>query len=114
MKKYRKIIIAILLLILIIIIFLIAKNNKKTIVGKWKAVNSKDDYYYIFNKDKTCSYEMTVARLDCTYEVSETEISILYKGNTKPTKFEYRFDGNKLIIKDDKGNDNEFTKQKEK
>ena len=105
MKKY------ILGLVLFLSLFLLT-GCKKSIVGKWKANDTKTEYYYIFNSDKTCSYEMTVARLDCTYEHDDTKLTILYNGNDKPTTYEYRFEGSNLIIKDDKGNDNKFTKEK--
>lgn len=55
----------------------------KSIVGKWKAEDAKNEYYYIFNKDKTCSYEMIGARLE----------------------------GKTLIIKDNTGKDNKFIKK---
>ncbi len=105
MKKY---ILGIILLSTLVLI----TGCKKSIVGKWKAIETETEYYYIFNKDKTCSYEMTIARLDCTYEEDESKLTILYKGNDKPSNYEYRFDGNTLIIKDDKGKDNKFTKEK--
>lgn len=108
MKKYN------LGIIILIVLFLTTGCGKKSIIGKWKAINTKDEYYYIFREDKTCSYEMTVARLDCTYEVDEKQITILYNGNSKSNTFEYHFKGNTLIITDDNNNDNEFIKQKQK
>jgi len=103
MKKYH---FGILLLLLLFLI----TGCKKNIIGKWKALDTKNEYYYIFNADKTCSYEMAVARLDCTYEIHENKITILYKGDTKEKTYEYRFEKNTLIIKDDTGKDNKFTK----
>lgn len=108
MKKYN------LIIIVFLILFLTTGCSKKSIVGKWKSVDKKNDYYYIFNKDKTCSYEMTAARLDCTYEIKENELIILYNGNKKPTKFKYLLDGKTLIIKDENSNYSEFTKEKPK
>ena len=84
---------------------------KKGIVGKWRAIDTKTNYYYIFNRDKTCSYEMTVARLDCTYEISDNTITILYKGSSKKKTFQYKFEGKNLIIRDDNGKDNKFVKE---
>jgi hypothetical protein len=110
MKK-KKIIIAVISLLIIIQIIYIC--SKKTIIGKWKAIDVKDEYYYIFNKDKTCSYEMKVARLDCTYKIDENKISILYKGNKKTNTFEYQFDKEYLIIEDENHNKKKFIKQKE-
>lgn len=112
MKKYKIVILVILVLIIILSLFLVFNHSKKTIVGKWKSTDERNEYYYIFNEDKTCSYEMKVARLDCTYEVDENQISILYKGNDKANTFKYRFDGNFLIINDENNNDNKFIRQK--
>ncbi len=98
--------------ILLISLLFITTGCKKSIVGKWKSIDKENEYYYIFNADKTCSYEMTVARLDCTYEENEQKLTILYNGNEKPNTFEYRFEGKKLIIKDENGNDNKFIKEK--
>ncbi|MBR3660773.1 MAG: hypothetical protein IKN63_02600 [Bacilli bacterium] len=103
MKKYISVIVISLLMVL-------TTGCKKNIIGKWKAIDTKNEYYYIFNVDKTCSYEMNVARLDCTYEIDDNKITILYKGNDKTNSFQYRFEGNNLIIKDDRGKDNKFTK----
>ena len=102
MKKYY---IGILFLLLIL-----TTGCSKSIIGKWKAIDSKDEYYYIFNVDKTCSYEMRVARLDCTYEIDDDKINIIYKGNDKKNTFTYKIKGNILIIKDDTGKNNKFSK----
>lgn len=105
MKKY------LLGIVLLSSIFLITGCGKK-IVGKWKAIESTNEYYYIFNNDNTCSYELAVARLDCTYEDNGKNITILYKGNPTPSTYEYQLDGDTMIIKDDNGNDNKFIREK--
>ena len=105
MKKYN-------LGIIFIILLLTTGCGKKSIIGKWKSTDTKDEYYYNFNKDKTCSYEMKAARLDCTYEIDENKITILYKGSKKSNTFEYQFKGNTLIITDENKNENKFTKTK--
>ncbi len=104
MKKYF-------LGITLILLLIIATGCKKSIVGKWKAIDSNKNFYYIFNKDKTCSYEMTVARLGCTYEEDGEKLTILYKGNDKPTTFTYAFEGNTLIIKDSANKEYKFNKE---
>ncbi len=104
MKKYF-------LGILIFLLLVITTGCKKTIIGKWKAIDDDNGYYYIFNKDNTCSYEMIVARLDCTYEIDDERLTILYKGNEKAKTYQYRFEENTLIIKDDTGKDNKFIKE---
>lgn len=100
----------IIIILLFLLLLLLTSGGKKSIVGKWKSIDKKNEYYYIFNKNKTCSYEMIVARLDCTYEIDDNKISILYKGNTKTNNFKYQIDGNTLIIKDENGKDNKFVK----
>ena len=107
MKKYF------LGLILILLLFL-TTGCKKSIVGKWKSINNDNDFYYIFNDNKTCSYEMLVARLDCTYEIDYDKLNILYKGTNTAKTYNYYFEGNTLIIKDDTGKDNKFIKEKNK
>lgn len=99
-------------IISILLLLLLTSGCKKSIVGKWKSIDTKNEYYYIFNKNKTCSYEMIVARLDCTYEINDNRISIIYKGNTKINTFKYQIEGNTLIIKDENGKDNKFVKVK--
>ena len=103
MKKYQFGIIIFLLLFL-------TTGCKKNIIGKWKSIDAKNEYYYIFNGDKTCSYEMIVARLDCTYEINDNKITISYSGSTNTKTYEYLFEDNILIIKDDTGKDNKFIK----
>ncbi len=104
MKKYF-------LGITLILLLILTTGCKKSIVGKWRAIETNNEYHYIFNKDKTCSYEMLVARLDCTYEDDGEKLTILYKGNKTPKTFYYHFDGSTLIIKDDAGRDNKFIKE---
>ena len=105
MKKYF-------LGITLLILLFLTTGCKKDIVGKWKSVDEDNEYYYIFNNDKTCSYEMKVARLDCTYEKDNETLTVLYKGIEEPRNYKYRFEDNNLIITDENGNDNEFTKEK--
>ena len=95
----------------LLLILILATGCGKSVVGKWKAVDTNNEYYYIFNKDKTCSYEMTVARLDCTYEENDGELKILFNGSDKQNTYEYRFDKDYLIIKDNTGKDNKFIKE---
>ena len=112
-KKYLGILFILLILIIGLILttgLISTSGDKKNIIGKWKAIDVKNEYYYIFNKDKTCSYEMIVARLDCTYEIKGKELIILYKGNKESNTYEYKFKGNTLIIKDNTGKDNKFSK----
>ena len=110
-KKYLIGIIIILLIISIIFIFFLKKDS---IIGKWKAVDLEYELYYLFNEDNTCSYEMVGAKLDCTYEIKDDELIILYKGNAQEYTFKYTLKDNKLIIKDNTGKDNKFLRQEKK
>ncbi len=112
MKKY--IIGIIILLLILITILLVILLNKDNIVGKWKLINSDYELYYIFNDDKTCSYEMIGAKLDCTYEENGEELIILYKGDTVERKFNYYLKDDKLIIVDTVGKANIFSKEQKK
>lgn len=97
--------------VFLLLSLLLITGCKKSIVGKWRAIETKNNYYYIFNKDNTCSYEMAAARLDCSYEDNGEKLTIVFKGNKKATTYKYRFEGNILIIQDDTGKDNKFTKK---
>ena len=95
----------------LILLPLLVTGCEKSIEGKWKSVDTNNEYYYIFNKDNTCSYEMTIARLDCTYEKKDGTLKILFDGKEKQHIYEYRFEKNNLIIKDNTGKDNKFIKE---
>ena len=115
MKKYfLEIILAIIVMILLLLFFILSsmREKKKLIIGTWKAVDSEDNYSYIFNENGTCSYEMSAARLDCVYEKDEEQLAILYDGNTKPNRFQYRFEKDTLIIQDTGGKEYKFIRQK--
>ncbi len=110
MKKIMLRILPVILLLLFISI--IRSGIKKSIVGKWKSVDEENEYFFYLNRDKTCSYEMKVARLDCTYEYDGEKITILYSGATKSRIYEYHFENDTLIIIDDSNNENKLIKQK--
>lgn len=111
-KKYKKYILAFTAILLIIItILILIIGNKKSIIGIWKSVDTDSTYYYIFNKDKTCSYEMKVARLGCTFKYDDEKIIIEYNGSPKEKIFEYRLEKDVLIIKDKSGQEHKFIKE---
>ena len=99
MKKY------LLGIALVMLVVLVTGCGAKGLVGKWKAEGYSVDYYYIFNKDNTCAYEMSGARMEGTYEDDGKKVTILFNGNTNSNTYEYRIEDNKLIIKDSLGND---------
>lgn len=77
------------------------KSDKAPIIGSW----NHSGYVYTFNEDKTGSYEAFGRIMEFTYEDDGNQVRILYKGNTVPGTYEYKVDGDKLIIKDSFGSD---------
>ena len=96
-------------LVLIIGILTLAGCNKqsKSIVGSWK----HDNYTYTFKEDNTGNYDIGGKKMKFTYQDDGKKVSILYTGNTTGSTYEYRIEGNKLIIKDSFGNDVEYIKK---
>ncbi len=92
------------IVVIALLLLIITGCGKNKIVGKWKADGYSVDYYYIFNDDNTCAYEMTGAKMECTYETNENKVTILYKGNTIANTYEYIIEGDILLIKDSFGN----------
>lgn len=84
------------------------KEDTKTIVGSWKHTSG---YTYTFNADKTGTYSIDGRYMEFTYEDKGDRVSILNYGTTKASEYEYRIEGNKLIIKDTFGTDVEYTKK---
>ena len=82
-------------------------KSEKGLVGSW----AHDKYVYTFNADKTGTYDALGNKMEFTYEDKGDKVSILYKGNTNASEFEYKIDGNKLIIKDSFGSDVEYIKK---
>ncbi len=82
------------------------KDNNK-IVGKW----AYGSFVYTFNADNTCNYNAAGTNLDCTYEIKEDKLSILYKGNTETFDTKFKIEDDKLIIKDSLDNDVVYTKK---
>lgn len=85
------------------------KESKKSIIGSWKN-DTGYDFIYTFDSDNTGSYTAFGNKMNFTYEDDGTKVTILYRGNTTPSTYEYRIDGNKLIIKDSFGEDMEYVK----
>lgn len=96
--------------VLLLLLLLNVRYSNLTIVGEWKSVDSEKVYYYIFNEDKTCSYKMPVARLNCTYEVDDEKLTITFKGKETPITYRYQIDKGVLIIEDISGKENKFVK----
>ena len=87
------------------------EEEAKGIVGSWSYSPYGTEYTYTFNSDKTGSYSVSGTAMPFTYEDQGDKVTILYNGNTVPSTFAYRIEGNKLIIKDSFGTDVEYTKK---
>ena len=88
------------------------KSEETTIVGSWEYTGvSSSSYVYTFNEDKTGAYTVYGSEMPFTYEDNGKEITILYNGNTISNTFEYRIEGDKLIIKDSFGDDVEYKRK---
>ena len=80
------------------------KADENSIIGSWEYTGGT--YIYTFNEDGTGTYDVGSDNpMKFTYELSETELSILYDGNTAPTVLEYVLDGDTLNVKDSFGED---------
>lgn len=79
------------------------------ILGSWEYESG--GYTYTFNEDGTGVYDLGTSTMEFTYEVTDTELSILYTGNTEPLVLEYEIDGNKLNVKDSFGKDTIYIKK---
>ena len=99
----------ILVLLAIVGILTLTGCGKKTnsIIGSW----AHGDYTYTFNKDKTGNYATGDNKMEFTYEDDGKKVSILYTNNTTASTYEYKIEGNKLIIKDSFNQDVEYTKK---
>ena len=93
-----------LMLVMVLSVLLVGCGKKKGLVGTWE-YEASPNYKYIFNEDKTCSYEYFGTKMECTYEDDGTKVSILYTGNTVASSYEYKIDGDTLTIKDSFGKD---------
>ena len=82
-------------------------GKAKGLVGSW----AHDNYVYTFKEDKTGTYDALGNKMEFTYEDKDGKVSILYKGNTVASEYEYKIDGNKLIIKDSFGSDVEYVRK---
>ena len=83
------------------------QQKKDPIIGSW----AHESWVYTFNEDKTCSYEYSGSKMECTYEIDGENLSILYKGNTAPFKTTFKIENNKLTIKDSLNKDVVYDKK---
>lgn len=103
-----------LVIVLIFIIVGCGKKEKVTLIGTWEYFSNetvRNDIYYQFNKDKTGKYSFYGSDMSFTYEDDGKEITIKYDKDTVSSKYEYRIEDGKLIIKDSFGDDVTYKKK---
>lgn len=80
------------------------------LVGSWEYQGG--GYIYTFNADGTGTYDLGGdTPMVFTYEASDTELSILYDGNTEPMVLEYEINGDVLNVKDSFGSDTLYNRK---
>ena len=112
MKKSTISIIALALCVLLTAFSLCAcgnNNSKASLVGSWEYEGGS--YIYTFNEDGTGIYEAAGSELEFTYKDNGNSIEITYDNTTDPYVYEYRIDGDSLIIKDSIGSDVKYNKK---
>lgn len=93
--------------VLVLGVFALGGCGTNKIVGSWE-LNS---FVYTFNKDNTCTYNVSGEDMKCTYKIDGDKLSIMFDNNTVPFDTTYKIEKNKLIIKDSYGKDVEYTKK---
>ena len=98
------------LIVVIVSLFAITACGKKSLVGTWKS----GDFTYVFNKDKTGSYNAFGIELNFTYETKKNVVTITEIESKMSVDYEYKVKGKTLIIKDSYGKDIEYKKEESK
>ena len=111
MKKSTISIIAVALCVLLTAFSLCAcgNNNKASLVGTWDYEGGR--YIYTFNEDGTGVYDAAGTELEFTYKDNGNSIEMTYDNTTEPSVYEYRIEGDTLIIKDSLGSDVKYNKK---
>ena len=74
----------------------------RTIVGLWAGATD-NEFYYLFNDDKTGSFALGGEIKDFTYTDNGDSVTIIFNNNTKEHVFKYSIDGDVLSIENDFG-----------
>ncbi|MBE6835450.1 MAG: hypothetical protein E7515_04275 [Ruminococcaceae bacterium] len=74
----------------------------RTIVGLWAGATD-NEFYYLFNDDKTGSFALGGEIKDFTYTDNGDSVTIVFNNNTKEHIFKYSIDGDVLSIENDFG-----------
>jgi len=109
MKKKIIIIASIIGAIALIVVLMLLIFKKPKIVGTWVSENNKN-YSYVFNKDKTGYFESYFEKNEFNYKVDGNQLIITYKKGTE-MKFTYKINGVLLSIKDNTGSSYVYIKK---
>ena len=101
------------ILVLTILLFVLTGcgKSKNKIVGSWKYNGGSIEAVYKFNEDNTGSYSYSGTKREFKYEDSGTEVKIIYDSDTEGSTYNYRIEGDKLIISDSFGSEVEYVKK---
>ena len=109
-KKYKKrykvsivkvVALIVVLLILCILISNLLSRKDNSIVGKW---TTDKGTIYQFNKDNTGKLIISVGEFNYKYEIKDDKVFIDFENeNSTDTEFVYKFEDDKLILKNNNG-----------
>ena len=100
-------------IVLLMSLFMLTSCGKNELVGTWLYFDGsaiKNEMFYVFNEDKTGSYNYYGGRQDFIYETKDNKITFKYIGSSDDTVRDYKVEKNTLTIKD--GFNNDITYQK--
>ena len=84
--------------------------DTNSIVGSWEYQGG--GFIYTFNADGSGTYDLGGGSvMNFTYETTDTELSLLYDGNTDPMVLEYEINGDVLNVKDSFGSDTLYNRK---
>ena len=85
-------------------------SDSNPLVGSWEYQSG--GFTYTFNADGSGTYDIGAdSPMVFTYEYTDTELSILYEGNTDPMVLEYEINGDVLNVKDSFGSDTLYNRK---
>lgn len=85
------------------------EKKKDPIVGSWEYEGGS--YVYTFNEDGSGNYLAGKTKMEFTYKVDGSKLSITYKGNTTPFETTFTIKDEVLTIKDSFDNDVVYKKK---
>ena len=105
----------------VVLFFAIVGCGKKdSLVGVWERMSQESDVSrtitFEFKNDNTGVWTLSMGlgagvTKEFIYKSEGNKITITYKDSTPQIEYEYKLNGSSLILKDDTGKENEFTKK---